>query len=141
MTGNNPFDNSGESIPAPKPAPAPPAPGPAPIVVPTLGIEVIAEFRGYNAGIELIDNAFMGDVTAALDDALRRKAGHPMFNPRGLRVRDFDMQYFIERYYGGSTGPQCLFVHKRSGEAIASAVMTWPRNDFWAILVELSRLG
>jgi hypothetical protein len=93
--------------------------------------------------INMIENSHMTDVTSALDDAMARKSGHPLFNPRGVRVKDFDMQYFRApwRVFAGDSGLQCLFVHKTSRREMISAVDLWPRNDFWTILVELSRLA
>jgi len=93
--------------------------------------------------INMIENSHMADVTSALDDAMARKSGHPLFNPRGLRVKDFDIQFFRAawRVFAGDSGLQCLFVNKTTRREMISAVDLWPRNDFWAILVELSRLG
>lgn len=93
--------------------------------------------------IDMIDHGQMTDVTSALDDAMARKSGHPLFNPRGLRVKDFEMQYFRApwRVFAGDSGLQCMFVHKTTRREIISAVDLWPRSDFWAVLVELSRLG
>ena len=93
--------------------------------------------------INMIENSQMTDVTGALDDAMARKSGHPLFNPRGLRAKDFDIQFFRAawRVFPGDSGLQCLFVHKTTRRELISAVDLWPRNDFWAILVELSRLS
>jgi len=93
--------------------------------------------------IQLIDPTKMADVTAMLDDALKRKAGHPFFNPRHTRVADLELHYFRAklRYFGGDTGLQCFIRHRASGKEIYSNVELWPRNDFWAVLVELSQLA
>ena len=92
--------------------------------------------------IEMIGPAQMSDITAMLDEAMARKSGHPFFNPKGARVKDFDMQYFRARwnFFAGNTGLQCLLVNKATGKEIISNVELWPRNDFWAVLVELSQL-
>ncbi len=109
-------------------------------------VENIAERMGswtVPEEIEMIDNGLMADVTRALDEALARKAGHPMFNPRGLRVKDFEMQFFRARFrvFAGDSGLQCLFISNTSGREMISSVDLWPRNDFWVILTELSRLA
>jgi hypothetical protein len=106
----------------------------------------IAERMGVwttSEDIEMVDSAVMADVTKSLDEALARKAGHPLFNPSSVRVKDFDMQFFRarHRYFAGNSGLQCLFVHKATRREIISSVELWPRNDFWAILVELSHLA
>jgi hypothetical protein len=90
--------------------------------------------------IKIFDPIAMADVTRQLDEALARKAGHPWFNPNGYRVNNFDMVYFTARtlFYGQGSGLQCLIRNKANGKEFFSAVALWPRNDFWAVLVDIN---